>query len=473
MCLRELPIFKEFLKTFPFAAKAEEERKSSLGPVKIDLEDDKMELEMDYASALPIKSNELDTKLSFSNSPIVSPILPPVIYSSIIQPAKFKEVLTPLTEFFQSNRDMIENQLPAAKTVKQSKDKNTREVKEKKSFKKAEAKKEKLNSSKNSKPTEPVKPIEKKSFKTAPPTEKKLVNTHETQQPKQNSKQKRDSLVKDSPQSAQIRGTGTPRILARKPVVATEIPVEPLNATLKEESELLPKLLDNLICFGINSENDNVDVLEKKKTFEESQPQIRSSHVDHSVSVTKKKQPRAPYVPIGNNEFPKNEQKGELSVNHKTVPSLNPAEAPKPVKKRAPNVSDKIKSKPPREPYIPPVVNNDTNKDKDIPKLKTTSDTKVPGKPKTKKHTSEKVKMTREPYVLPEKLEMTNVRNLQPTEPKTRQLPHESQEYVKEPKKKPIPPKSESKQETVVASTTATKIVIRTKSSIDAAQQSC
>ena len=104
---RELPVYKEFLKTFPFAAKLEEEHQASLSS-SIDLDDNSDEgtASIEDTSVL---ANELDTKLSV----LPSPTIPQLSFSSLLSATNDStEAVTPLTEFLKKNTVAIHDRLP-------------------------------------------------------------------------------------------------------------------------------------------------------------------------------------------------------------------------------------------------------------------------------------------------------------------------------------------------------------------------
>ena len=197
---RDLEIFKEFLKTFPFAAKAEEERLASIGPIEIDLDEENL---VDFQQVPVTKSSKLDAKLSVSIAP-TSP-LPQVSFSSLLAKgsenlASPTDAVTPLTEFIK--KMSLNQQLPPAtkqkEAQKKSKKKESREKKEKEKEKKEKKKQENMKKENKS---------EKSKKQANTQAEKKTLN-------------KDKSVVNEPLVDKQTQIKGIPKILARKPAVA-------------------------------------------------------------------------------------------------------------------------------------------------------------------------------------------------------------------------------------------------------------
>lgn len=118
---RQLPIFREFLKTFPFAAKVEEERLlAKHQSIEIDLEN----LNVDETEiANDVKESELlDSKISLPISPTaLEPIQ--VTYSTIMRrslnSSSSDSISTPLTQFIKDSS--LNSSLPPPKSLKKVK----------------------------------------------------------------------------------------------------------------------------------------------------------------------------------------------------------------------------------------------------------------------------------------------------------------------------------------------------------------
>lgn len=196
---RDLQIFKEFLKVFPFAAKIEEERLAAIGPVEIDF-DVEEPFEVDIVSP---KVNEMDVKL-----PVQIPEATQVTFSSLMaNSSSSTEAVTPLTEYIKSLA--LDKKLPAAKQSKHEKypisTKSKKKKEEKKNYENKNGHDEKKKSRRDKqreKQAEKIKEnpaeLSKKKFKSKSSTE----NSNN------------GSLV-DKPQNVPVI-KGVPKILGRK-----------------------------------------------------------------------------------------------------------------------------------------------------------------------------------------------------------------------------------------------------------------
>lgn len=199
---RELAIFKEFLKTFPFAAKAEEDRLSaSNGPVSIDLEDENLTDVQEVPNNL--KNSELDAKLSIPNTSTLQ--LPKVSFASLL-PAEAKkstEAVTPLTEYIKSLS--LNEELPPKAAEKEVIKKHKTQAK-KENKEKEKTRKETKKQSNKSKPEKAKSESKKSDSKTVSKPEKKpeVVNDNSKQKTTNSNVEKQPSVK------------GVPKILARK-----------------------------------------------------------------------------------------------------------------------------------------------------------------------------------------------------------------------------------------------------------------
>lgn len=212
---RDLAIFKEFLKTFPFAAKAEEDRLSaSNGPVSIDLEDENLTNVQELPNNL--KNNELDAKLPIVNTPTLQ--LLTVSFASLLpaEANRSTEAVTPLTEYIKklSLNEVLPPKAPGKEVLKKDRKQLKKEKKEKekkRKEKKKQTSKAKLeNESKSgsiSKPENRTKPVTiDKSEKRNSQSEAVKSNLKPQNEKKTNSNVEKQPSLK-----------GVPKILARKP----------------------------------------------------------------------------------------------------------------------------------------------------------------------------------------------------------------------------------------------------------------
>lgn len=127
------------MKTFPFAALIEEERKNS-NSLSIDLDLDEPFTEESKVDASGLTS-ELEKKLSVlpSQSPSA---LPQMSFLNILSNSDSLEVVTPLTEFIK-NSGLVVNRIPQAKKESKRDRKRKKEQQKREKEKKKEKQKEK------------------------------------------------------------------------------------------------------------------------------------------------------------------------------------------------------------------------------------------------------------------------------------------------------------------------------------------
>lgn len=221
---RNLPVYKEFLKIYPFAAKAEKET-STFEEVKINLDED---------DAFPQSNSDLlskvDVKLSLPSSPIVPAELPKISFSSLIsktgEAVSSTEAVSPLIDFIRES-GLNQKLMPAAEKSKETTKKNKKESRKRENKSKEEAGKDKEKKRKEKKKKEKQKKIQKQKELAEEKNQNQPVSNNPSKSPNEPDKKsfktssssvkeqgKKESLVQTAPQASQIKGV--PKILSRK-----------------------------------------------------------------------------------------------------------------------------------------------------------------------------------------------------------------------------------------------------------------
>lgn len=319
---RDLAVFKEFLKVFPFAAKAEEDRLSSMAPVSINLDEDDDDNEPEIQVTSP-KSNPLDIKL-----PAIQVFEAPKLTFSSFEKKKSTEAVTPLTEYIKElslNRELP----PAQKNVE-----NSKEISKASNYEIVENVQSKTKGKKTKKKKDKQK--DKSHEKTSMSKDHKgaNANTNNTngngndpakKQVKSKSSTKKSSntgsLVEKPAQSLEIKGT--PKILGRKqPQIQASEEVKPQVCSDGSVGKVLPETRKAVL------KTNN-----PKKPFKDLTPlEVITPDPNRSSN-------RPAYV-LGQYIYPPNPKSSHESEKSTTLPQKS-----KPISE---------KSRPAREPYVCP-----------------------------------------------------------------------------------------------------------------------
>ena len=317
---RDLSIYKDYLKTFPFAVKVEEERQSFLSH-SIDLGDSSVANE----TLIIPNANELETKLSILPSPL-STSMPQFSYSSLLDRSiaisDSTEIVTALTEFI-INSGMIETRLPQAKKNYEKKKTRKERKKEKKE------KKEKIKEKKKEKKKANKSITEKKTFPTSTTINEQVLQKAQTH---------------ESQQAAPLKGV--PKILARKPVQnEAAVPCKPSCSapmTSISPASLAIKVIPD--GNGIATESPSkIRIKSKGKTLSErsaqepqKQPSIRPKDPTSFTNI------QTPSTSTQSIEVCVESQKLKSDSNNKASKSFK---VKKPEKVQCPNGSDQLENK--------------------------------------------------------------------------------------------------------------------------------